>query len=135
VALNGVLSSPLPVQAGVPQGSILGPVLFLVFINDLSNSLENPLYRFADDFTLCRDIPHPSDRQAAASSLSSDLVKNHKLVKPNFAYVSILYTLCVFLTPHCGLHPLFIHLRLLSPSALLLLFPFFSCCSLCYVVP
>ena len=53
VALNGVLSSPLPVQAGVPQGSVLGPVPFLGFINDLSDSLENPLYLFADDSTLC----------------------------------------------------------------------------------
>ena len=52
VALNGVLSSPLPVQAGVPQGSVLGPVLFLVFINDLSDS-GNLLYLFADDSTLC----------------------------------------------------------------------------------
>ncbi len=70
VALNGFLSTPLPVLSGVPQGSVLGPVLFLVFINDLSDSLENPLYLFADDSTNCRSIPHPSDQQSAASSLS-----------------------------------------------------------------
>ena len=52
-----------------------GPVLFLVFINDLPDSLENPLYAFADDCTLCRTIGHPSDRQAAASSLTADLDK------------------------------------------------------------
>ena len=74
VALNGVLSSPLPVQAGVPQGSALGSVLFLVFINDLT-LLENPLYLFADDSTLHRAIFHPSDRQAAASSPSAHLDK------------------------------------------------------------
>ena len=75
VALNGILSSPLSVQAGAPQGSVLGPVLFLVFINDLSYSLENPLYLFADDSTLFHTIGHPSDRQAAASLLTADLGK------------------------------------------------------------
>ena len=52
VALKGILSFPLPVQDGVPQGSVLGPVLFLILINDLSDSLENPLHLFADDSTL-----------------------------------------------------------------------------------
>ena len=43
---------------------------FIVSIFVVSLTLENPpLYLFADDFALCRDIPHPSDRQAAASSL------------------------------------------------------------------
>ena len=75
VALNGILSSPLPIQVRAPQSSILGLVLFLVFINDLSDSLENPLYIFADDSTLCRTICHPPDWQAAASSFSADLDK------------------------------------------------------------
>ena len=73
VALNGTLSSPLPVKAGVPRGSVLGPVLFLIFINDLSDSLENPLYLFVDDATLCHNMPHPSDKLAAASFHFVDL--------------------------------------------------------------
>ena len=40
------------------------------------STLENPLYLSADDFTRCRDIPRPSNRQAAASSLSADLTKS-----------------------------------------------------------
>ena len=71
--LNGILSSPLPVKAGVLKGSVLGPVLFLIFINDLSDSLENPAYVFADDTILCFIISHTSDRLTAASSNSAEL--------------------------------------------------------------
>ena len=63
VTLIRILSSAFSVKAGVLQPSVLGPVLFLIFINDLSDFLESPLYRFANDSTLCDDIPHPSDRQ------------------------------------------------------------------------
>ena len=75
VTLNGIVSSSLPIQAGVTHDSVLGPALFLVFINDLSDSGNSFLYLFADDSTLCCTIYRPSDWQAGASSLSADLDK------------------------------------------------------------
>ena len=52
-SVNGVLSGPKPISCGIPQGSILGPLLFLIYINDLPRSLEYSSPRmFADDITL-----------------------------------------------------------------------------------
>ncbi len=51
--VNGVLSGSMPISCGIPQGSILGPLLFLIYINDLPRSLEYSSPRmFADDTTL-----------------------------------------------------------------------------------
>ena len=44
------------VSSGVPQGSILGPLLFLIYVNDISDNLSSPTRMFADDCTLFREI-------------------------------------------------------------------------------
>ena len=49
VVINGSASKPIQVTSGVPQGTVLGPLLFLLYINDLPNNLTSNVRLFADD--------------------------------------------------------------------------------------
>ena len=64
VLLNGVISETLPVSSGVPQGSILGPLLFLIYVNDLPTSISSPsvdISMFADDTKCFSVVESPAD--------------------------------------------------------------------------
>ena len=75
VLVGQSFSSFTSVLAGVPQGSVLAPLLFLVFINDMFDIVKNRLDAFADDTTLSATISSPSQRAAVAVSLNTDLVQ------------------------------------------------------------
>ena len=62
VSIDGISSNLLPVLSGVPQGSILGPLLFLIYINDLPEQINYAsCYLFADDTKLLKSIHQAND--------------------------------------------------------------------------
>ena len=72
VTLENVTSNSCPVSSGVPQGTVLGPLLFLLFVNDLPLCISSSIRLFADDCLLYRTINDSND----SLSLQNDLDTN-----------------------------------------------------------
>ena len=73
VMVDGCRSKLVNVVSGVPQGSVLGPLLFLLYTSDLFSILKNKMIGYADDSTLMAVVPFPGVRVPAAESLIHDL--------------------------------------------------------------
>ena len=71
VMYQGALSSMSPVTSGVPQGSVLGPLLFNLFISDISHSLNSKCLLFADDTLIYRPIQSPADELSLQADLDA----------------------------------------------------------------
>ena len=72
VVLNGMESSWESIESGVPQGSVLGPLLFLVYINDLTDNISSNMRLFADDSSLFIKVGNIQDTH---NQLMDDLTK------------------------------------------------------------
>ena len=74
IIVDGEISNWKSVLSGVPQGSVLGPILFLIYINDLEDDISSKVLKFADDTKVFRKVTNDTDKE----SLKDDL---DKLVK------------------------------------------------------
>ena len=70
VVLNGSHSTYSTVKSGIPQASVLGPLLFLIYINDLERNIKSNIKLFADDTMLFSIVKDPA---ISANNLNYDL--------------------------------------------------------------
>ena len=81
VVMDREKSFPGDVLSGVPQGTVLGPILFLIFINDIGERLNSNINLFADDCALYRNIRSEEDSYILQNDLKMlyDWIKRWKM--------------------------------------------------------
>ena len=78
VIVNGSSSEPIPVSSGVPQGSVLRPLFFLIYINDLPMDVKSKVRLFADDTALYLTISTSSQSEILQKDLDNLELWSHK---------------------------------------------------------
>ena len=131
VVVDGHCSSPKSINSGVPQGSVLSPTLFLIFINDLLSLTQCPIHSYADDSTLHYSTsftrrPNSQELTAsrldAAQRLTSDLSLISDWGRRNLVSFNASKTQFLHLSTRHNLpdsYPLFFNDTQLSPSSTL----------------
>ena len=101
---NGKKSDHAPVKFGVPQGSILGPLLFVLFINDLTEQIQNCKYTlYADDIVLYSSNINAAE---AVRLLQEDLDRVNAWCNINFMTVNKKKSMCMYFGSKCKLSAL-----------------------------
>ena len=95
VTVKGAVSSWRPVSRGVPQGSVLGPLLFCVFVNDLPENVGTSVSLYADDTTLYHSCKDYSELE---NTLESSLENVAKWVDDNGLRINVKKTQVMFLS-------------------------------------
>jgi len=70
VVIDGQTSKHSRVKSGVPQGIVLGPIMFLLYKNDIGQNITSKIQLFADDCVLYRVIKSPQDELALQEDLT-----------------------------------------------------------------
>ena len=73
--VDGATSEWIPIVSGVPQESVFGPLLVILYCSEMFDLKENRLCAYADDSTLLAVVCKPADRPAVATSLNRDLAR------------------------------------------------------------
>ena len=88
VNINNHFSDLSKINCGIPQGSIIGPLLFLLYFNDMSQAAHSDLLLYADDSSLTFQHKHVHTIEHQLNKDFTNLKRNFKLCKTNvFAFV------------------------------------------------
>ena len=98
VVVDGMPSESFSINAGVPQGSVISPTLFLIYINDLIDQTSSPTHYYADDNTLHDTLSLLNNRNNFASSITLGLKKLNKRGSQNLVSFNANKTQCCLIS-------------------------------------